>query len=185
MLAVTFHLAARVDYGVTLNKYKFLLLPIFLVFAYFVILKRGMDDVVFNVFLSMILIYVTSKLFSDGFRKVKAILYLLALIIPLSNISFFIALFCFIILTQFNLQLPQIPRSQAITLLVIMMVTIALWGLRNRSVLNQFIPFKSNLWFELYLANVKDDDGILKYTNFRKNHPLSNSEVKERLRNFR
>jgi len=92
LLAATFHLAVRIDYGETMNKYKFLLLPIFLVFAYFVILKRGMDDVIFNVFLSMTLIYIISKLFDDGFRKVKAILYLLALIIPLSNISFFIGL---------------------------------------------------------------------------------------------
>ena len=180
LLTVTFHLAVKIDYGETMNKYKFLLLPIFLVFAYFVILKRGMDDVIFNVFLSMTLIYVSSMLFDEGFKKVKAILYLLALIIPLSNISFFIGLFCFIILTQFKLQLPQIPRRHAVTLIIIMMVAISGWGLRNRSALNQFIPFKSNLWFELYLSNVKDDDGILKFTNFRENHPLSNSEVKQR-----
>ena len=179
LLAITFQLALKINYS-HFNKYKFLLLPIFLVFAYFVILKRGMDDVIFNVFLSMTLIYVISKLFDDGFRKVKAILYLLALIIPLSNISFFIGLFCFITLTQFKLQLPQIPRRHAVTLLIIMMMAISGWGLRNRSALNQFIPFKSNLWFELYLSNVKDDDGILKFTNFRENHPLSNSEVRER-----
>jgi hypothetical protein len=53
------------------------------------------------------------------------------------------------------------------------------WGFRNRQVLNQFIPFKSNLWFELYLSNVADEDGILKFTNFREYHPLSNESVKK------
>jgi len=180
LLAATFHLVVRIDYSEPLNKYKFLLLPIFLVFAYFVILKRGMDDVIFNVFLSMTLIYVISRLFDDGFRKVKDILYLLALIIPLSNISFFIGLFCFILLTQFKFKLPKIPRRHAVALLIIMMVAISGWGLRNKSALNHFIPFKSNLWFELYLSNVQDNDGILKFTNFRENHPLSNTAVKER-----
>jgi hypothetical protein len=179
LLAITFHLATRIDYGTKINRYRFLLLPIFLVFGYFVVLKRGMDDVIFNIFLSMSLMYVISNLFTVGFDKTKLKLYLLALIIPLSNISFFIGLFCFVLLTQLSFQLPRIPRGHALALIIVMVLSMSGWGIRNSYTLNQFIPFKSNLWFELYLSNVKDDDGILKFTNFREYHPLSNSAVKQ------
>ena len=64
---------------------------------------------IFNIFLSMALISVISNLISHGFEKVKLKLYLLALIIPLSNISFFIGLFCLVILTQFKLSIPSYP----------------------------------------------------------------------------
>ena len=179
LLAITFHLATRIDYGSKINKYKFLLLPIFLIFGYYVVLKRGMDDVIFNIFLSMALISVISNLITHGFEKVKLKLYLLALIIPLSNISFFIGLFCLVILTQFKLSIPRIPSGHVVALVVVMLVSMTGWGIRNSHTLGKFIPFKSNLWFELYLSNVKDQDGILKFTNFREYHPLSNSEVKD------
>lgn len=179
LLAITFHLALRLNYTERLNRYKFLLLPIFLVYAYFVILRRGMDDVIFNVFLSMLLVYAISRFLEEGFTRVKALFYGLAIIVPLSNISLFIALFLLVIVTRLSSNLPRIPISHAVALMTLMVLSVTGWGIRNQRVLNQFIPFKSNLWFELYLSNVADEDGILKFTNFREYHPLSNESVKQ------
>ncbi len=179
LLALTFHLALNIKYSAKLDKYKFLLLPIFLVYAYFVVLKRGMDDVMFNVSLSMLFIYAVAKFLDEGFEKAKILLYCLAVIIPLSSISLFIGFVLLIILVQFSIFFAKMPKFHAVALMLVLILSMTGWGMRNKMVLKQFIPYKSNLWFELYLSNVRDEDGILKFTNFREYHPLSNQDIKQ------
>jgi uncharacterized membrane protein (GlpM family) len=179
LLASTFHLALKTSYSSKLDRYKFLMLPIFLVYAYYVVMKRGMDDVIFNVWLSMVMIYAISRFLDHGFSKVKWLFYILALIVPLSNISLFLGLLLLVLLTQIFKQLPEIPTAHAVGLVVVMFLAATGWGLRNQRVLGQFIPFKSNLWFELHLSNVLDQDGILRFTNFREYHPLSNTQINQ------
>ncbi|GJM30823.1 MAG: hypothetical protein DHS20C17_34580 [Cyclobacteriaceae bacterium] len=179
LIAVTFHLAVRISYSSRLDRYKFLLLPLFMLYTYFVMLKRGMDDVIFNVSLSMLVIYVIAGLLDQGYKKVKIWLYILALILPLANISLFIGYILLIIGTQFSTKREYIPKIHAFALLILLITSMAGWGLRNQAVFGKFIPFKSNLWFEMYLSNVADEDGILKFTNFRQYHPLTNEQVRK------
>lgn len=39
-------------------------------------------------------------------------------------------------------------------------LAVGAWTVRNTIALGRFVPLKSNLWFELYLANVAADDGL-------------------------
>lgn len=73
----------------------------------------------------------------------------------------------------------SVPR-----LLLIVSVFLApaiVWGSRNYMVFDQFIPVKSNLWFDFYQANVFDEDGLPTGFTFANFHPIKN---KERLREY-
>ncbi len=62
-------------------------------------------------------------------------------------------------------------------------IPILIWSYRNYIAFDLFIPTKSNLWMEYYLANMKDDDGLLSYSTVLLYHPSGNDSIKEIITN--
>jgi hypothetical protein len=58
--------------------------------------------------------------------------------------------------------------------LVIGITMSSLWFIRNYRVFNRFVPIKSNLYYDAYLANYEKENGILDESFFLSNHPVWN-----------
>jgi hypothetical protein len=81
---------------------------------------------------------------------------------------------------MFLMQKSQLnSRSISVAAITLLLMTLSFgwWGYYNQERLGRFIPYKSNLWFEMYISNVVDSDGILKYSNYRIYHPYTNRQV--------
>ena len=164
----------KLDYASQYDTYKIWLLPIFLGYTTLVIFRTGPKDSMFSIFLSVWTIYTLVGCWRQGIESQQKSLFLLAFLLPWSSISLAIGLVLFLVgLFLFN-------RKNLITLVSIfglVVLSFSVWGMRNSNSLGKFIPYKSNLWFEMYISNVVDEDGILKYSNYRKYHPYTNKEV--------
>jgi hypothetical protein len=60
---------------------------------------------------------------------------------------------------------------------VIFIASASIWSYRNYLVFDQFIPIKSNLWFEFYLANNPNADGLYSFSKLNLDHPYRNEQV--------
>jgi hypothetical protein len=59
----------------------------------------------------------------------------------------------------------------------VVLVMAAPWAVRNALVFQRFVPVKSNMGYELYQANVTDDDGVYTDETFRE-HPYIDRKVR-------
>lgn len=69
-------------------------------------------------------------------------------------------------------------------LLFAFIFSISIWTTRNFLVFHQIIPSKSNMWFEFYLTNVIDTDGMLSYSTSFRGHPVCSTKLQEEIRNM-
>jgi hypothetical protein len=180
LFAVALYYLFEINYSKRINKYKIFLLPIFLLYTSLVIFRTGPKDAMFNVFFSVALLYVVHGVLESDLNSKKYSILALAVLLPLTNITLTLALLIFIVVYAVwsyysKSQVPYIYMT-SITILVMSVVCTG-WGVRNKLTLGQFVPFKSNLWFEMYISNVVDQDGVLKYSNYEKYHPYSNPNV--------
>ena len=70
---------------------------------------------------------------------------------------------------------------QGIILGLAFSVSVGVWTARNYLVFQEFIPSKSNMWLEFYLANIVDEDGRLSYSSNLKKHPVNNPEIRDEI----
>ena len=181
LLTWTLHLLLKLDYSAVLNPFKILLLPIFTVLSSLTLLY-GFGDVTLNVLLSVVVLYLVLKIQQEGFAAYRFQALLLSIILPLSNLFLVIIVGILIIsnLVPFALRRTHfVPVKFSFLIVAVMLGTVTVWGVRNYYSLGRFIPFKSNLWFELYLSNVKDWDGILKQSSWYAYHPLVNHRAQQ------
>ena len=166
----------KLDYSSRLNSYKILLVPIFLAYTILVIYRTGPKDSMFSVFFSILTVYVLLNCWKKGYANNRWPLFVLAGVLPLTNISLSIGLMTFIVV-GFILRPGMGSLSTGALLVMTLIASFTVWGVRNKAELGKFIPYKSNLWFEMYISNVVDNDGLLKYSNYRKLHPYTNKAV--------
>ena len=176
LLSLAFLLLLRINYPGKVNDYKLLLFPVFLVYGLLVVITKKCDDVFLQIFMSALILFTFSKLLERSSQTEPWLLFGLGLLVPFTNVSFFGSVILLIFLGQ-ALNYWRLSNKQLTIVSVLLIAGVTVWGFRNHQALGAFIPFKSNLWFEVYLANVVDDDGISKWSNFRKYHPLGNPEV--------
>jgi hypothetical protein len=69
-------------------------------------------------------------------------------------------------------------------LILVIMISFSLWSVRNYVVFKSFIPVKSNLWYEFYLANIVDEDGIVSRSSMYKSHPFLNQSVRNEMARY-
>ncbi len=169
----------KLEYSPKFDPYKIWLVPIFLCYTTLVIYRTGPKDSMFSIFLSVFTIYVLVGCWREGISTHKIALFLLALLLPLASIT--LAIGVVILLTAIFIMRKSQVNVRNITVgtiaLAVMFMSFGGWGLYNRARLGSFIPYKSNLWFEMYISNVVDQDGILKYSNYRIYHPYTNQQV--------
>lgn len=179
VLTVALYLLLKINYNRIWEEYKILIVPIFLVYS-LIVLSRDFDDTSLNILLSIATVYVFTGIHERGVDDYRWGLYLLAVILPLANISLFLGFGMLLALNLFyGIRRKRffIPLAHTFLLLAVMGTTTFLWGFRNQTALGKFIPFKSNLWFEVYMSNVKDEDGIIGYSNWYLYHPMTNKHA--------
>lgn len=57
--------------------------------------------------------------------------------------------------------------------------SLSIWGYRNYIVFGKIVPVKSNLWFEFYLSNIVDNNGILSISVLYRTHPIFGKNIGE------
>jgi len=181
VLSIAFYLLISIDYSSRINKYKILLFPIFLTYATFVVITRKVDDVFLWIFFSALMILSLSWMSSDGSKPRRNWLFVLALLLPFTNLSFVVGMTMVLLWFLFisTKRSFPVPRQYMIFLILLMLLGTMMWGVRNSVALDRFIPFRSNLWFEVYHANVVDEDGLSKWSNGKLYHPLVNKEARK------
>lgn len=168
-------------------------LVVFIFFLYFLFTYQGsafrmINDTWINLFSFSLTLYAVVNFIKHS-KSFKLLLFLAAFI-PLATPA--VALGFVIILSllfisdfgnKFRIQrislfpVPPIFRFKHIVVIGSLFALSFLgWGYHNYQTLNKFILTKSNAWFEFYLANVKDHDGILSESTVEKYHPDRNRE---------
>lgn len=179
VLTGTLYLLLRIDYSPPLNKYRFLIMPVFALLSG-VILIKDFDDKALNVFLSVVTVYLVAQIAEKGFEKYKTPAYVLAIVLPLSNVFLLGGSLLLVLANSFfliNKREAPVPGRHCIALILLAVAATLTWGIRNKAVLGQFVPFKSNLWFEVYMSNVADADGVMQRSNWIAHHPIANPDV--------
>ena len=146
-----------------------------LVFTFLVYLNprylfQNFHDVGLVILVSTFLLYGLVRLLEGSWIWVS----LAACLLPVTSPSL-----CLALVGAASLQ-PALRKRGLVVAVVAMVLVIFGWGIRNQRALGKFVPLKSNLWFELHMANVSDLDGIPTSTTFFNHHPIGkNKEVLE------
>lgn len=150
----------------------------------------GVDDVPFTIFLGAFTVYQLVALFEHKLQSNWGIL-MLAVVLPLTQPSFSMILVIGMVIhlvsqliknasgkslfEAFRLSTTAVTTSVVSGLLFL--ASLGSWAAYNYSVFQKPVLFKSNMWFEFYLANVLDDDGILSRQTFSSYHPYKEAPL--------
>jgi hypothetical protein len=165
-------------------------IPLALLFILYIFLQEWLflcystEHWIYFLFISLML-YGTCNFIKNG--KSIFLLFFLFLLIPVATPTllvpaFFIYFFIFVffLLKKSNFTVknifkvsPQIKLKYFIYFGFASVISISAWTLRNYIVFSKIIPSKSNMWFEFYLSNVADKDGILSASTLSKHHPYT------------
>lgn len=138
-------------------------------------------------FLAVLIVLFLFLLLQDN-RSVSAdfILVLLVALAPLASPAIAWSFYCVLILLAL-LRLPmarpwgisqsRVSRFVLLSCLIAPMLTTAAWTLRNFIHFDQFIPIKSNAWYDLEQALVYTDDGVPSISTFYLYHPYLQNET--------
>lgn len=181
LLTWTLFLLLKIDYSPSLNRYRYWIMPVFAVMSGLV-LTKDFDDKALNVWLSVVTISLIFHIARYGFERYKVQGYALAVVLPLANLFLFAGSLLLVVLNGFRLyrrQTSPMSGKHCMILILLMVAATTTWTVRNKIALGQFIPFKSNLWFEVYMSNVADHDGLMQQSNWITHHPIANPDVAE------
>jgi len=127
-------------------------------------------DIGFTMLLSVVALTALKRL-PEGARVLPIAT---AVVLPLSNPVLAIA---YALIAMFCRTKPK----TVIAIWLAMLCSVSVWTVRNFEAMGVFVPLKSNLFFELYQANVADNDGVPTTTTFVLYHPVTGfDDVKRR-----
>jgi len=177
MFALIFYWIATLKKGNSL--FALIVFVILLLYANYVI-RQSVDDVTLNILLSAFTLNIFVRYWTGDLRYGNRYLLLLAVLLPVCNISLMLGLFCFIVcLILFKRNTFRSNLKPLIGTVVIVLILAVGWGVRNQNKVGGFYPFKSNLWFEFHLSNVVNPDGLIKASDFYRFHPGRNMEIRD------
>jgi hypothetical protein len=147
--------------------------------------------------LVILFIYYSIRLYYSDKKHIK-FLYIIIFLSPLINPGY--ALAFMVVLGFITLIIPVTKAIYArnkdaliqttkkgfvkiLTFCLVFIFSIFIWSVRNYMVFNKFIPIKSNMWFEFYLANIVDSDGKLSQSALYKAHPIYNESLRQEMLN--
>jgi hypothetical protein len=136
--------------------------------------------------LVIMFLYYSTKFYNSGYTA-KLPLLIIIFITPLVNPSYALAFMAVLavvlliipVLSTLKTKDPRLIYQNSkngltwfVTFCIAFLLSISLWTIRNYIVFEKFIPVKSNMWFEFYLANIVDSDGKLSQSALYKSHPI-------------
>ncbi len=173
-------IARQSGYG----KFKHLLSLIFITLVFFNrdAFFRSLHDDWVNLFFVCWSCYALSKQVFESFESARAHLYLLAILLPLTNPALTLA---FALAEGFTLLSRSrggsfSHRWKPATLFVLIAASTLAWTVRNYQAFSALIPIKSNFWYDFYQANALDADGLTTNETFAKYHLINKNENQQR-----
>lgn len=173
----------------TKNNYILLLIYLIIISGYKMHIFRMITDLwIYMLLFSLVLYALVSYV---RFNKRFLLLVLLSAIIPLAAPTIAPGFVCILGIVFFSglafkigfpkLQIFRVVGRthffQLFFLSVVFSLSLSIWGYRNYTVFHKVILSKSNQWFEFYLCNIKDEDGILSESTVEKFHPDANRKA--------
>lgn len=151
---------------------------------------RNLSDFSLLLLLTAMLACVFWQSLRIGWRPLLRWWIALALLTPLANPSLVLCLFLAAVWVGAGWRegkadlFPQLASARLLFMAVLAGVAISTgaWTMRNRLVLERWIPAKSNLGYEAYLAQVETYRGVLSYKIFLARHPFAPGPVQEEFR---
>jgi hypothetical protein len=200
----TFYLILKVFRLSEIKVYPILFLLIFLFYFLFSPSEhfRRINDLWISIFVLTAFIYAFLHFMKTGSQKSMVLLIISCFFAPMINPGFalgimavlFVSLLLkgFFILrkdktnyhqsgsTDFFKLIKEAPLQYfgKISLgIVAFFLAITIWSIRNYSTFKEFIPLKSNMWFEFYMTNIVDPNGQLSTSTIYRIHPFLNKQV--------
>jgi hypothetical protein len=151
---------------------------IFLVFLFYIYLNqlyvfRQITDFWDNLLMISLSLYGLLNFIKN--KKSFILLLFTAFFIPLTSptIAPWFTITLFIVFIT-NLFYKKIITYKIVFIGIAFTLSLSIWSIRNYYAFNKIILSKSNMWFEFYLVNIKDDDGMLSMSTIKKYHPDAN-----------
>lgn len=203
-LCISFYLILKTIEICKLKKYTFIFLGVFLLYIFFSPSEffRRISNLWIIIFVVSVFIYSLMQFYYHGIKKGYFLLLIACFFLPMINPGFALAsgfsiLFIFCIdvykifkdssktyFTDNNSELKYNKNSALLILLrnytvifIAFALSVSIWTVRNYIVFEKFIPSKSNMWFEFYMANVSDRDGQLSVSTVYREHPYENETI--------
>jgi hypothetical protein len=182
--SLTFYYILKIWDLTNIKKNNLLLLIVYLIFIYLnkYHVFRQISDLWNNMLFICMAIFAISDFIKNG--KSFYLLILLSIIIPLGSpviAPFYVSSMVLLFVSELNIKYLKIFERQGkskipkiILIGGVFLFSISTWTYRNYVVFHKFIPTKSNQWFEFYLCNVKDVDGLLSESVVVRYHPDQN-----------
>lgn len=155
------------------GKYKYLLTVLFVLLIY---VNRGvyftsLHDDWLILFLSCWLLWLLAARSHGGSKSNTVSMGIVAFLLPLTSPTLGAA-FLLAEAGVMALGISDKSRHRAILAIATLFAASALlWTYRNYRVFGAWIPIKSNIGYDLYQANVLDDDGLVTFSTFENYHP--------------
>lgn len=202
-LTATLYYLLKIIEETPYSKYRFLIVVILLFQIFSVkLLSLNVEDIEIATMLSTMMVYAIISV-EKRRNSNRSLTYLLAFVLPLTVPSFALAFAVLLFLvfaiksirtfksgenpvgiflkSLFSLKYGGEDHPRWISTIIvagfIFIISASLWTYRNYLVFGQFIPIKSNLWFEFYLANNSNADGLYSFSKLNLDHPYRNEEV--------
>lgn len=156
------------------TSFAFLALAIFLPLSPLTILSEAP----LQVFLSALLLWAAVGHADRPRAATAAALITVAVLGPLAHAG--LALAVAFVFAGLFLRGPREGRRALLVAGTAGALAVGAWTARNAAALGRFVPLKSNLWFELHLANVASPDGMPRAGTVMRQMPFFNADEFER-----
>jgi hypothetical protein len=170
------------------NNFIVFAIYLYLIFVHPMQIFRMLNDLWLYLMISCFLIYGLVNYIKNG--KSFIMLIILSVLIPFASpifaLSFVIILSLLFISDfghKFNIKFLKIfsefPKPRFVQIFIIGLafgLCVSIWTIRNYMAFDKFIVAKSNQWYEFYLCNVVDEDGILSNATIEKYHVDKNQD---------
>lgn len=184
-LSVTYVVFVKISHKANLKINELLFAFIYIIYLYLAkydVIFLCVDHGLYNLVLSVLLYYLIDFI-RDGKSVLK--LSLLYFIVPLSTPAYFIPIVLLTVIVfiiyLLKIRKPEINLSENIKfkhfvlLGIAATISVLLWTYRNYRVFDEVILSKSNTWFEFYISDMKDYEGIVHYSTHYRYHPYRDS----------
>jgi hypothetical protein len=174
-----------------INNFLFYLIFLFYVYLNFTSIIRANDDTWIAASLMIFLLIFSCEYYKSNSLFAKVGLAIVSLLIPIGQPALVVPLILLLLLPFINLIRTRYFRKKSFPFIQNQHVKIRhffLWGLafflltgiwafRNYKVFHAPVLSKSNLWFEFYMCNVIDRNGVSSGSSWVIAHPYDNSQL--------
>lgn len=194
LIAATHYVLIKITKRITNDKFAYFISVLFLfyILQYLKFFIYDTDDQpYFILIISLTILGIFDFIFWQSKSSIY-LLYVMSFILPITIPTIglgFVLIMAFLLFKDiftskgntFKNKIASFAYAKNIVVFGILFgISLSAWSFRNYLVFEKFIPSKSNMWYEFYMANVLDDDGVVSGVTFLGNHPYQKNAMQEK-----